>query len=69
MCWLLDGKSNDIQDFIQLKMALACRLLRESSKGMSVIALECGFSDQSHFSRVFKQVMGVGPMKWLRAQG
>ncbi len=51
------------------RIALACQLLREEGKSMSVIALECGFSDQSHFSRVFKQVMGVGPMGWVREQG
>lgn len=50
----------------QQRIALACRLLRESGKSMSTIALECGFSDQSHFNRVFKQVQGLGPAQWLR---
>jgi AraC family transcriptional regulator len=50
------------------RIALACRLLRQSDKGMTAIALECGFSDQSHFSRVFKQVMGVAPVVWMRGR-
>ena len=32
-------------------------------------AFESGFEDVSHFSRVFKQIQGVGPAAWLRAQG
>ncbi len=53
----------------QQRITLACRLLREGGKSMSIIALECGFSDQSHFSRVFKQVQGIGPAAWLRRGG
>jgi AraC family transcriptional regulator len=48
---------------------LACRLLREGGKSMSIIALECGFSGQGHFSRVFRPVQGVGPAVWLRRRG
>ncbi len=31
----------------------------------SVVALECGFGDQSHFTHKFKQVMGVTPGQYL----
>jgi AraC-like DNA-binding protein len=30
------------------------------------IALECGFTDQSHFTRVFTQLVGVPPGLWRR---
>jgi AraC-like DNA-binding protein len=30
-------------------------------------ALECGFSDQSHFGRAFKQAYGLTPAAWLRS--
>ncbi|MBG7620149.1 helix-turn-helix transcriptional regulator [Herbaspirillum sp. AP02] len=50
------------------RVTLACRLLRESDRGMTAIALECGFFDQSHFSRVFKQLKGMAPAAWVRMQ-
>lgn len=30
------------------------------------VAADCGFADQSHFSRRFKGAMGVTPAQWLR---
>jgi AraC-like DNA-binding protein len=41
-------------------------LLREHHLPLSEIALECGFVDQSHFSRVFVRRVGVGPRAWRR---
>jgi AraC-like DNA-binding protein len=32
-------------------------------------ALNCGFSDQSHFSRLFKKAFGLTPKAWLKATG
>jgi len=28
------------------------------------VALECGFSDQSHFIRCFKENIGITPLKY-----
>jgi AraC family transcriptional regulator len=53
----------------QQRVDLARRLLAGSDKSMPQIALDCGFSDQSHFIRVFKRVVGVTPMGWVRSQG
>lgn len=41
-------------------------LLRERRKSLSDIALECGFSDQSHFTRVFARRVGLAPGAWRR---
>jgi len=31
---------------------------------LSEVALECGFSDQSHFIRCFKENMGITPLQY-----
>jgi AraC family transcriptional regulator len=49
---------------IQQRIALAKTLLRESSAALSEVALACGFSDQSHFTRYFSALVGVSPGVW-----
>jgi AraC family transcriptional regulator len=41
-------------------------LLRNSTRAIADIARDCGFSDQSHFTRVFTNVVGVSPGAWRR---
>lgn len=36
------------------------------ARPLSEVALECGFSDQSHFTRVFRRVSGVTPGRYRR---
>ena len=43
-------------------------LLVESDLPLSEIALVCGFSDQSHFTRTFSRMSGMGPGAWRRAK-
>jgi AraC-like DNA-binding protein len=33
---------------------------------LATVALECGFADQSHFTRRFKGSVGVTPAAWRR---
>jgi AraC-like DNA-binding protein len=44
----------------QLRLARACRLLR-LGQPLAAVAAETGFADQSHFTRRFKNVIGVTP--------
>ena len=37
-----------------------------SNCSLAELALDCGFSDQSHFSRVFRRVIGQSPRQWRR---
>ena len=48
---------------LRLRLAFAVELL---SSGLSVatVANECGFADQSHLSRKFKEVYGLTPAAW-----
>jgi AraC-like DNA-binding protein len=42
-------------------------MLRQREKAsLSVIALACGFADQSHFTRVFTRRVGLSPGAWRR---
>lgn len=45
----------------QLKIEKAIALMRSSSHSLTEIAFQCGFSDQSHFIRVFKNLTGFLP--------
>lgn len=46
----------------------AAALMRKAELPLSEIALSSGFSDQSHFTRIFSQQMGISPGAWRRAQ-
>jgi AraC family transcriptional regulator len=48
------------------KIEKAKGLLKNSPRVLAEIALECGFTDQSHFTRMFQRVAGVTPGAWRR---
>jgi len=48
----------------QVKVKQSCHMLRHTDKNLSDIAFETGFSDQSHFSRVFKKQTGMTPLEY-----
>jgi AraC family transcriptional regulator len=45
----------------KLRVAYACKLLEAPDCDLATVALSAGFSDQSHFTRVFKSVTGMTP--------
>jgi AraC-like DNA-binding protein len=47
------------------RLDLARRMMREGGV-IAQIAHDCGFSDQSHFGRAFKQAYGLTPKAWHR---
>ena len=51
----------------RLQLRAASELLRDPEWPLAVIAAECGFSDQSHFTRVFRRVAGTTPAQFRRA--
>lgn len=51
-----------------IRLGEAKRLLMESSLNLTQIAYQCGFEDQSYFSKVFRKVEGLAP-KDYRALG
>jgi len=51
---------------LNLRIAKAQELLKESKVPMREIALETGFVALSHFCRTFRKVVGVPPSAWQR---
>jgi len=48
----------------QRRLEVACRLLEMTTMTHQRIAAHLGFSDEFHFSKRFKQVLGVGPREY-----
>lgn len=57
------------QFITKTRIDAACDLLEHSSRPLAEIALDCGFCDQSAFSRQFKATTGVTPTQFRRAGG
>ena len=50
----------------KLRVEHALTRLRASDVNLAELAIECGFSDQSHFNRVFKRLTGSSPGEFRR---
>ncbi|MEI6239382.1 MAG: AraC family transcriptional regulator [Planctomycetia bacterium] len=49
------------------RLAAAVLMLRDDSRPLAHIALDLGFSSQSHFTRLFSALIGVTPAKYRKA--
>jgi AraC family transcriptional regulator len=49
------------------RISLSKEKLRDDQLSLTDVAAECGFSDQSHLTRVFRLKCGVTPGAWRRA--
>jgi AraC-like DNA-binding protein len=52
----------------QRRLQLACQNLASTSKSVTEIAEECGFSSQYYFSRVFRRHFGQPPRQYRQTQ-
>ena len=48
----------------QVRLEVASRMLGEGALSLAQIAADCGFADQAHLSRSFKQHLGVSPSQF-----
>lgn len=49
-----------------LRFARACGMLRSADPpALSTVALECGYFDQAHFAREFRELAGFPATRWL----
>jgi AraC family transcriptional regulator len=53
---------------VRRRMERAQGLMLESNAPLAQIAVECGFADQAHLSRLFLQFTGERPASWRRAR-
>ncbi|MCX6865830.1 MAG: AraC family transcriptional regulator [Verrucomicrobia bacterium] len=54
------------QYLVKVRIDAACKRLTGCDEPIIRIALACGYSDQSAFSRQFKQVVGISPLAYRR---
>jgi len=52
---------------IEQRVVLSKEKLRDDGLSLSDVAAECGFTDQSHFTRMFNRIVGLSPGAWRRA--
>lgn len=50
------------------RIDMAKHLLQHSSEPIAVVAVTCGFSDQSHLTHMFRKQVGHSPRSWRRLQ-
>jgi len=55
------------QYLLTLRVERAKAMLRDTAASLAEVGLQCGFVDQSHFTRVFTGRTGLPPGAWRRA--
>ena len=53
---------------VRRRVELAAQYMLTTDASLSDIALRCGFTDQAHLSKHFRQAAGQTPAAWRRAQ-
>jgi AraC-like DNA-binding protein len=48
------------------RLNAACKLLRDTDRGLSGIAVECGFNDQTNMTRAFRLELKITPLRYRR---
>lgn len=55
-----------MQIISKTRIAAATRLLRDSDESVAAIALQCGFTDHSAFTRTFRSMTGITPSEFRK---
>lgn len=51
---------------VKLRIERAQQMMLTTNHSLSQIALDCGMCDQSHLTRLFRQLVGMTPGEWRR---
>lgn len=63
--WFKASYGVTLSNFARIcRIERSIELLNQNEMAISDIALECGFNDQSHFTRQFRETMNTTPAKW-----
>jgi AraC family transcriptional regulator len=54
------------QYLVQQRVERAKQLLKQQATSISDIALDCGFANQTHFTKVFRQMTGMTPKAYQK---
>jgi AraC family transcriptional regulator len=57
------------QWLVHARIAKAKELLMKSDRSLAQIAIDVGFADQAHFTRMFGRAVGESPGAWQRTRG
>ena len=60
------GDQSPYQYLLRLKMNAAAERLAQPGALVKSVADEMGFTDPFHFSRTFRRVLGISPVKFRR---
>lgn len=62
-----NSASTSVHTWLQYaRIEHAKQLLAGDTQTLAQIAMSCGFADQSHFTRVFRRIVGTAPGMWRR---
>jgi len=66
--WFKASYGITLSNFVRIcRIDKSIDLLADDGISIAEIALDCGFNDQSHFTRSFREVMATTPAKWRKA--
>jgi transcriptional regulator GlxA family with amidase domain len=68
LCFKQETGITPIEYLNRYRIKQACRLLKASRIKVTEVAMACGFSDSTHFGRVFRTEMGISPRAFQRSQ-
>lgn len=51
---------------LRQRVTRSASLLHDEKLTLIEIAIECGFTDQSHYTKAFRRLVGITPGRWRR---